>query len=349
MSRLDLLVPELAPHDATGTHTLLLRDLLVEHGATVRFVTQVPAEVDEPFVLAADWDDPAPTIILQHGIGSFVADAVITRRLPVIVNYHNITPIEFVEPWTPDLISGLRWGRSQLDQLAPIAVRGIGDSAYNAAEMRAVGFDDVRVSPVLWHFEPDATAPEDVSTGVDGSATVLFVGRVAANKCHEDLLAAFALVHDRHPDARLALVGSPASADYQRSLDDYAARLGISEVVEFTGAVSDAELRSRYRTADVFLCLSEHEGFCVPIVEAMAAGVPVVAHAAAAVPETVAGAGIVLADKRPATVAAAVGRLLDDADLRRALTEAGRRRAADFALEESRRRMLLALDGLVPA
>lgn len=343
MTRIDLLVPELAPHDATGTHTLLLRDLLEEAGATVRFVTQVPAEVDEPFTLADDWVDPAPVVILQHGIGSFVADAVIKQRVPVIVNYHNITPIEFVEPWTPELISGLRWGRSQLDQLAPIAVRGIGVSAYNAAEMRAVGFDDVRVAPVLW----DLKAPSGNRSRVDDVPTVLFVGRVVANKRHEDLLAAFALLRERHRDARLVLVGSPASADYQRSLEAYAVRLGVDDAVEFTGSVSDAELGARYRQADVFVCVSEHEGFCVPIVEAMAAGVPVVAHAAAAVPETVADAGIVLADKRPATIAAAVSRVLDDSVLADAMTAAGIRRAADFALEVGRERMRAALDGLV--
>ncbi|MEM9467314.1 MAG: glycosyltransferase family 4 protein [Actinomycetota bacterium] len=343
MSRVDLLVPELAPHDATGTHTLLLRDLLVEMGAEVRFVTQVPAEVDEPFTLADDWRDPAPTVVLQHGIGSFVADAAIKRRVPVVVNYHNITPIEFVEPWTPELISGLRWGRSQLDQLAPLAVRGIGVSGYNAAEMRAVGFDDVRVAPVLWRL----TIPDAPVATNDASPTVLFVGRVAANKCHEDLLAAFALVHERRPDCRLALVGAPASDDYQRSLDAYATRLGIREAVDFTGSVSQRELLDRYRHADVFLCLSEHEGFCVPIVEAMAAGVPVVAHAAAAVPETVADAGILLADKRPATVAAAVLRVLDDAPLAATLVDAGRRRAAEFDLEIGRERMRAALEGLV--
>ena len=345
MTAVDLLVPELAPHDATGTHTLLLRDLLVEAGATVRFVTQVPAEVDEPYLLADDWRDPASTVILQHGIGSFVADAVIKQRVPVVVNYHNITPLEFVEPWTPELISGLRWGRSQLDQLAPIAVRGIGVSAYNAAEMRAVGFTDVRIAPVLWDLAPRAGERADR----DEAPIVLFVGRVAANKRHEDLLAAFALVREQHRDARLVLVGSPASTDYQRSLDAYANRLGIEDVVEFTGSVSDAELAGWYRNADVFLCVSEHEGFCVPIVEAMAAGVPVVAHAAAAVPETVANAGIVLADKRPATIAAAVSRVLDDPVLAETMTAAGLRRAADFSLDIGRQRMREALAGLVDA
>lgn len=343
MSQVDLLVPELAPHDATGTHTLLLRDVLVEMGRSVRFVTQIPAEVDEPFILADDWKDPAPVVILQHGIGSFVAEAAIERRVPVVVNYHNITPVEFVEPWTPELISGLRWGRSQLDQLAPRSVRGIAVSEYNATEMRTAGFVDVRVAPVLWNPHPTL----EFHGLASASPQILFVGRVAANKCHEDLLAALALIVEHHPDVRLTLVGSPASNDYQHTLERYALRLGLGDAVEFAGAVSEEELTALYNNADVFVCMSEHEGFCVPIVEAMASGVPVIAHGAAAVPETVGDAGIVLHDKRPATVAAAVCRVFDDRVLADVMATAGRRRAADFSPEVGRKRMRAALEGLM--
>ncbi|MEM9521671.1 MAG: glycosyltransferase family 4 protein [Actinomycetota bacterium] len=348
MSRVDLLVPELAPRDATGSHTLLLRDLLLDMGASVRFVTQIPAAVDEPFILVDDWNDPAPTIILQHGIGSFVADAVIKRRLPIVVNYHNITPIEFVEPWTPELIAGLQWGRYQLDHLGRFATRGIAVSAYNAEEMKAAGYRDVRIAPVLWNVQPGPTIDHQ-PTELGDPPTILFVGRVAANKRHEDLLATFALVVERHPTARLVLVGSPASATYQRCLETYARRAGIADQVDFAGSVTDEELAHRYRTADVFLCLSDHEGFCVPVVEAMAAGVPVVAHRAAALPETIGSAGLVLGDKRPATVAAAIGRVLDDASLRHHMVAAGRRRAADFSLERGQERMRAALAGVIDA
>ena len=112
MSTVDLLVPELEPGDATGAHALLLRDLFVEQGARVRFVAQQPSSMDEDVVLLSAWKDPGDLIVLQHGIGSLLAEAVIKRRLPAVVNYHNITPLEFVEAWDPDHIAGLRWGRA---------------------------------------------------------------------------------------------------------------------------------------------------------------------------------------------------------------------------------------------
>ena len=261
--------------------------------------------------------------------------------MPCVLNYHNITPAEFLEPWDPGLLPGLRWGRSQLDQLVPLTTRAIADSGYNACELRAAGFDDVRVSPVMWRLGIDE-APAS-----DREPIVLFVGRVVSNKRHEDLVASMAMIHDTHPDARLVLVGSPSIDTYGRALTSLIERLGLADVVEFTGPVDDAELAAWYRRSSVFLCLSEHEGFCVPVVEAMAAGLPVVGFRAAAVPETIAGAGIVLGDKRPATVAEAVGRLLDDPELWTMLATAGRQRAGDFALSETQPSMWSALEGLV--
>lgn len=345
MTRADLLVPELAAHDATGTHTRLVRDLLLEMGVdSVRIVAAIDNGSGEDVTLVSAWNDPADLVILQHGIGSLAAEAVIKRRIPCVVNYHNITPIEFVEPWDPDHISGLRWGRSQLHQLAPVAVRAIGVSRYNAAELRTAGFDDVRVAPVLWDLDQPAAAE-----GIEphGTETVLFVGRLSANKCQHDLLAALALLLERRPAVRMVLVGSAASPSYERCLRGYAARLGVEHAVDFAGPVSPEALAAHYAAASAFVCLSEHEGFCVPIVEAMAAAVPVVAFAAAAVPETVADAGILIGDKRPATVAAALDRVLGDPDVRTALVDAGRRRAGDFSLDKGRQQMRAALEGLV--
>ncbi len=342
MTSVDLLVPELAPHDATGTHTMLLRDLLVEMGADVRIVAQTPSPLDEDVMLIRAWKPSAELTILQHGIGSLVAEAVIDHQASVVLNYHNITPLEFVEPWNPDRIAGLRWGRVQLDQLAPLCQLAVADSDYNAAELRAAAYRDVVVSPVLWRSRRD-----QIVRSVGDEPVVLFVGRVAPNKCHEDLLAAFAMVHEEHRQARLILVGSAGSSPYHAALEAYAQRLEISAAVEFVGEVTDEELLTHYGRADVFVCLSEHEGFCVPVVEAMGAGIPVIGYRAAAVPETVADAGLVLADKSPSTVAAAIDRVLTDTELRDHLALRGMDRADDFDLANSRRQMRTILEPLL--
>ncbi len=154
-------------------------------------------------------------------------------------------------------------------------------------------------------------------------------------------IAAFATYRELYdPKARLTLVGGRTSNVYYRSLELLADELGVADVVEFTDTISHDEKLACYRAADVFVCLSEHEGFKVPAVEAMHFGLPVVALAAAAVPETVGDAGVLLPTKEPVVVAAAVHRVMTDDPLRAEILEAGRRRADDFSLDRTRRRLL---------
>ncbi len=342
MRTVDIVLPELGLHDATANHSLLMRDLLEADGDRVRIVVERPTPRDEPVVLLDDWEADADVTVLQHAIGSEAANTVVKRRLPVVVNYHNVTPLEFVEAWEPQLIAGLRWGRSQLHQLAPLAVRGVADSQYNAAEMREARFRDVTVVPVLWQLPEQAAV---TSSPAGDAGTVLFVGRVAPNKCPHDLIAALAMLVERRPAARLVLVGSVASDRYHRSLQALADRLGVADRVTFTGPVSERDLIEHYTSADVFCCASEHEGFCVPIVEAMHHGVPVVAFAAAAVPETVREAGVLLADKSPSTFAAAIDTVMSNPRTAEVMRTAGRARAEDFHLERTTSLMRHALHG----
>jgi glycosyltransferase involved in cell wall biosynthesis len=175
----------------------------------------------------------------------------------------------------------------------------------------------------------------------DGGSDWLFVSRVAPHKCQHDVvraLAAYRRLYD--PKARLHLVGGAGSAAYVSMLERYVAALGLAGAVTLTGSVPAAALKSYYRSADVFVCLSEHEGFCVPVIEAMRLSTPVVAFASTALPETVAGAGVLLEAKDPVTVAAAVARVLTDESLRSRLVAAGVRRAGDFSLERTTRRFI---------
>jgi len=164
----------------------------------------------------------------------------------------------------------------------------------------------------------------------------LFVGRVTPNKCHHDLIKAVAAYRRGFGvPARLHLVGAPAAGSYQRALHQLVEALDLEGVVRFTGSVAPGVLAAHYRSADVFVCLSEHEGFCVPLVEAMRHRVPVVAFAAAAVPETVGAAALLLRSKAPLTVAAAVERLRSRPDLLEALVAGGLCRASEFDVARS--------------
>ena len=348
VASVDLLVPEMGRGDATSNHTRLLRDLLRQRGVAARIIVGRRARADDYELLANRWRAGADLTILQHTIGSEIAQRIIGLQAPVVVNYHNITPPEFVEAWNPEQVRGLEWGRSQLHQLAPLTIRGIADSRFNARELDEAGVRDVVVVPVLRQLAgaglrggPDP--PDRRAVG----ATVLFVGRITPNKCQHDLISAVAALSRSRPVVRLVLVGGSAPNAYLQCLRNLAVRLGIGDQVVFTGEVSEDCLLQWYRQADVFACASEHEGFGVPLVEAMACGVPVVAYGAAAVSETVGGAGIVLCDKRPATLAAALNRVLSDGPLRAQLREAGAHRAAHLGIAAGGREMWDAIKDLI--
>ena len=356
MSRVDIVVPELSRYDATSVHTRQMRALLAASGHDVSVVVERtdPSGLQtggfgsaDDVVMLSDWRADADLTILQHAIGSAAAEAIIRREVEVVVNYHNVTPPEFFEMWEP--IDGLQWGRDQLLQLAPITRLGIADSAFNARDLRAAGMRCVEVVPVLVDDEvlPPGGALDSVGSGVGESGfggfgskvTLLFVGRLAPNKCQQDLVSALAVLRRWLPDAELALVGTSTADVYEAALRDFAVELGVGDAVSFVGSVSLEELVGWYRRADVFVCLSEHEGFCVPLVEAMAWGVPVVAAAEAAVPETLGGAGVLLADKSPVVVAAAVERVLCDVVLREGLVSRGLVRAKELGPVPTRNRL----------
>jgi glycosyltransferase involved in cell wall biosynthesis len=230
-------------------------------------------------------------------------------------------------------------------ELAATVELGIAVSAYNEAELAGAGYRQTAVAPVLVDLDGTGVEPDPATTERlgrarrAGGADWLFVGRVAPHKCQHDVVRAFAAYRRLYdPQARLHLVGTPGSHAYVTVLRRYVAALGLGAAVSLPGSVPAEALRAHFGAADVFVCLSEHEGFCVPVIEAMRLEVPVVAYAAAAVPETVAGAGVLLDDKGPVTVAAAVHRVVTDGALRRQLTAAGAGRAADFSLDRSTRR-----------
>ena len=177
----------------------------------------------------------------------------------------------------------------------------------------------------------------------------LAIGRVSPNKALESTVAALAVAHAHgDPDATLVIVGKPATDSYVGALHRYVAELGLVGAVQFAGHASDATVASAYARADVLVVTSEHEGFCVPVVEAMSAGVPVVAFDQGAVPEVLGGAGVLVSDKDPYALASAIDTLLADAPRRNAVVAAGRRRLAELDLDSAADRFVDLLVRLAP-
>jgi glycosyltransferase involved in cell wall biosynthesis len=336
------LLATLSHGDAIGNQALAIQAHLRRAG----FTSDIFAETAHPRMASHArplWEyaqvSSAETVCLFHfAVGSAAGPLIHTTPSRLVLLYHNVTPADYFLGFQNHIVGLCYHGRRGLAAFADRAELALGVSEFNRRELEAAGFRRTGVLPIV----PDLEAPARPRSPVvqrlyaDGRTNVLFVGRVIPNKKIEDLLRAFA-VFQRHIESRsrLLLVGDHAACPkYLKALQDMAAALRLRDVV-FTGHVDDAELRTYYGLAHLFLCLSEHEGYCVPLVEAMSFGLPVVAYDAGAVAETLRGAGLLLRDKRPEVVAEAMAAVLGDGDLRRRVLRSEERtlaalRATDF-------------------
>ncbi len=275
--------------------------------------------------------------LLHFALPSPLTDAFVAAPGHRVLVYHNLTPPELLAPYCPEVARLTAAGRRELARLAESGrvELAIGVSEYNAADLRRAGFSRVAALPLpmdLARFD----APGDPALDAllrRAPRIFLTVGRVAPNKRLEDLLrvAAYYLRHV-DPAAWFVIVGGSRGLEgYADALARLHRRLGLDERVRFTGKVAHAELVSWYRHASVYLCTSEHEGFCAPLLEAMACGVPVLARAAAAVPETLADAGVLFDDADPAALGEMLHLLATDEALRARLRDRARARVAAFA------------------
>lgn len=309
--------------DAIGGEVFLLRDALRASGfdsdVFVEKVDPRMASEVRPWQEYREVSSPDRVALLHFSLGSRLTGLVkeLPDRLALI--YHNITPPEWFAPYTLDVARNCMRGRVELGGLADRTELALGDSEYNRRELEDLGFSPTGVLPLAMDLER-LDGPADrlvLERYSDGRTNLLFVGRIVPNKCIEDLLRAFAY-YRRWIDhrCRLIVVGEYRGfMPYYDALQGLAGRLGLDEVF-FPGHVTQEELNAYYRVADCFVCMSEHEGFCVPLFEAVHRGLPVVAHDAAAIPFSTGGGVLLVGDKEPAVVAEAVAQVLADDGLR---------------------------------
>jgi glycosyltransferase involved in cell wall biosynthesis len=332
-------VPALNPHDATGTHTLRLRDVLRRAGWRSEIFAEaihddLASEAYKHWTYP-DHAEPGDVAIYQFSTSSAVAEYLAERSLPLILDFHNFTGPELFAGWEPHTVRRAARAADELARLAPRAALGLADSPYNERALRRAGCRHTQVVPVLIDYHRVAAAPDPrvaaelAAAKAEGGADILFVGRIVPSKAQHQLvkaLWAYRRLYDPH--ARLHLVGGTSSFGYHKAVRGFVEDLDLAGAVRLTGEVSDASLAAHFDAADFYLSLSVHEGFGVPLVEAMAAGVPVVTRAVGAVAGTVGHAALLLAAGDPAYVAAALHRVRTDEVLRALLVEEGHRRVA---------------------
>jgi L-malate glycosyltransferase len=332
-------VPMLHVGDAVGRHTVAVRSVLRQRG----LASEIYVELDDPETTgetrpAAAYAAEASAgdlLVYQFATASDLADLLAERPERLVVNYHNVTPPELFAPWDNGLARHQVRARSELARLARRACLGVAVSEVNRADLVADGFAATAVVPPVVELA-SADGPGARRSPPGTGARWLSVGRLAPNKAVEDAVAALFAYRCRiDPRAELVVVGKPALPVYSTALRRYAAELGLADAVHFRGRVGDRSLAEAYAEADVLVVTSEHEGFCLPVVEAMAHGLPVVAYRQGALAEVLGGAGVLLEEKDPLTVAEAVHRVLSDAGRRAELVAAGHERLAALRLDEA--------------
>lgn len=252
--------------------------------------------------------------------------------------YHNITPPEFFVPYDEVSAEACKIGLEQVKSMKNVPVYCMADSAFNKNDLVSYGYEcPIDVLPIIIPFEDyDKNADEDTVRELDdGLTNVLFVGRIAPNKKQEDIIRAFACYQNNYnPDSRLILLGGYDDNDlYYRSLEKYVEELGVKNV-RFTKHIPFEQVIAILKSAHIFVCLSEHEGFCIPLLEAMHFEIPIIAFNSTAVGETMGNGGILFDQKDPATIATAIDTLLKDETLRNDIKTNQQKRLEDFSYKK---------------
>lgn len=348
-------LPNLTYGDAISNEAVWIRDQLRAAGFASDIYVQFidPRMAPECGLFSPEAVHESDALVYHHSIGAEMTPQMIEFRGPKYLIYHNITPGEYFESYRPEHARILYRGRDDLPRLAKHFHNSVGDSSFNADELARHGFATpgilpLAVDPAKWAFPPDPRIMDEMQ---DGRNNILFVGRFAPNKKQDDLIRAFSYYLRHDPDARLVLVGKPEHGDpYVSHLLDLVETLGLAESILFPGSIDDSQLAAYYRTAHVFWSMSEHEGFCVPLVESMWFDVPVFAFKASAVPETLGEAGLMFTAKDNWAGLAALSHLLvTDQTLREKVLHAQRRRRVAFLPDQILPRLSEMVEKLFPA
>lgn len=280
------------------------------------------------------WSSSRNLLLVHYSMGWQSFPDFLHLKDTRILVYHNITPSEYFEGISDEAVKFAKKGREDLPHLARYFSAAIADSEFNGAELRGAGFHNVVVIPPLINLAEFQSAGEPAEENRDSSGSPvdwLFVGRLSPNKKQDDLIRAFSY-YQRHirSNSRLFLAGSNDGMElYDLYLRNLVTELGVQNVF-FRGKLPLPALVDLYRKSSVFICLSEHEGFCVPLLEAMTVGLPIIAYDQPAVAETLKDSGMLLQNKSPELVAEAVEKVVTNVALRDSLREKQRIRLVDF-------------------
>lgn len=334
MKRADQILADIQFGDAVTDHAFALQKALRNLG----YQSEIFAEHIHPALAGRARPisafHPGELVIHHFAIGSGLNERIKEiKDCKKVLIYHNITPPHFFEGYNLHSQTLCVQALQQLETLKDCYHLCIGVSEYNCEQLRNMGFLNVCALPILYDFQhlPQEGDPAMMKALDTGTANILFLGRIAPNKKQEDVIKAFYLFQRIRPDSRLLLAGGYQGMEkYLNELISLSSLLGIADKVSFLGKVSYETMTALYKRADLLLSMSEHEGFCVPLLEAMYFDLPVLAYVSSAIPETLGGGGVLFYEKNYPLVAEMMERMVTDQALRQDIISAQRERLKEL-------------------
>ena len=346
--RIIQLVSSLNFGDAVGNDALAIKHMLEGAGyATAIFTFAVHPKIKEENVYNIDLlpELTEDDIIIYHYASEDGFQKLIEETAAkVVLRYHNVTPPEFFHGYDEKAETITRKGLAQIKSMRDAIDYGMVDSEQNKKDLEQMGYEcPISVVSILIPFKDYEQQPDlDVVNGYsDGNTNIVFFGRIVPNKKFEDVIACFAAYKKKYdPAARLFLVGNYQETDaYYQHLQEYIKECGVENVI-FPGHIAFRTILAYYKIADLFLCMSEHEGFCVPLVEAMFFETPIVAYASTAIPGTLGGSGVLVESKEPERVAEKIHQVIEDEQYKNEIVKEQKKRLQDFSYENIKEQIL---------
>lgn len=325
--------------DAIGNFTLALHEMLCSKGYDAEiYAYNIGTNIKNLKVKDIKYFKNLKTddlIIYQMCEGHSINELIRKQSCKKIAIYHNVTPASFFSQFGKEYQVTQKKAEQVLQSMRNVFDKCIADSEFNKENLISMGYfkEKIVTVPLYVEFDDYEKSPdyETIRKYNDEYVNILFVGRFVPNKKQEDIIRIFAYYHKFiNKKSRLFIIGSPFIPDYNDALKEYIEYLGISDSVIMPGHSTFPEILSYYRCADIFLCMSEHEGFCVPLIEAMLFEVPIVAYKSSAIPYTLGKSGVVVDTKEPEKIAEIIDTIVSDEELFNRIVKSQKERLEDF-------------------
>jgi len=343
----------LVPGDAISNHVFELDKIFKAAGLDSWICgVDVDKRLHEKYSIISFEELPKPDpqdIVVYHLCQKHYINEIIDKMIcKKILIYHNMTPGYYYSEYLPEFSKHLDKSTDAMKAMNSCFDWCIADSEFNKQQLIEFGYNEeiISVIPIPLEFSDFNQPPDEktVEKYSNGYTNILFVGRIAPNKKFEDIIRIFAY-YKKHMNkkSRLILVGGSSSKKYLYKLKEYVKILETDDI-EFTGKIPFGEILAYYSVADIFLCMSEHEGFCVPLVEAMLFDIPIIAYESTAIPYTLSGSGVLVDDKDPALISKIIDIIVTDETVRHEIIKGQQERLEFFNSEKVSCQVLKIID-----